>query len=145
MYLSVVTKSEEQTHELAKKLALSITSPVVIDLVGEMGSGKTTFCKGFVKGLGFDGLVSSPTFTILNEYKGKVFDVFHFDFYRIEDPDELQELGFEEYFDPDALKGVTLVEWSERGNWLLPKRFLRISITKQSDTERKFEIRQVER
>lgn len=145
MYLSVVTKSEEQTHELAKKLALSITSPVVIDLVGEMGSGKTTFCKGFVKGLGFDGLVSSPTFTILNEYKGKVFDVFHFDFYRIEDPDELQELGFEEYFDPDALKGVTLVEWSERGKWLLPKRFLRILITKQSDTERKFEIRQVER
>ena len=108
MQIEVVSQNEEMTMEIAKKYAMSIKSPTVISLVGDLGAGKTTFAKGFAKGLEISELVTSPTFTILNTYEGRL-PLYHFDMYRLSSCQEAEELGFEEYFDLKILKGVSLV------------------------------------
>ena len=117
--LSIVTKSENETMLVGEKLAKSVGKGVVFTLVGDLGSGKTHFVKGFVKGLGSTELVTSPTFTLLNVYENGRVPVYHFDMYRLENLSEAQELGFDEYFDLKSLDGIVLVEWPEKvkGYW----------------------------
>ena len=105
-------------NALGKRLAEMAFPGMVIGLVGDLGTGKTTLTKAIATALGIPDAITSPTFTILREYKTGRLPLYHFDVYRIGDPDEMYELGFEEYFDGD---GLTVVEWADLIEDLLPK------------------------
>ena len=140
MQIEVVTDSPEMTQLVAEKYAQSIKSPVVISLVGDLGAGKTTFTKGFCKGMGIEDLVTSPTFTIMNDYTSGRMPIYHFDMYRLGSKEEAEELGFSEYFDLRKLKGVSIVEWAENVKGLLPALFVEVNFTKLDDNKRKISI-----
>ncbi len=110
--LSVVSDSESQTLELGKRLGRLLQKPALILLQGDLGAGKTVFARGIARGLGVDSTIpiTSPTFTLMNHYPARL-ELYHFDLYRLSDPDELIELGFDEYAFGD---GITLVEWPEK-------------------------------
>ena len=113
----------------------------IVCLNGELGTGKTVFAKGFAEGLGITEAVVSPTFTILREYTDGRLPLYHFDVYRIEDADEMNELGYEEYFFGD---GVTLIEWAGLIAELIPTSAVRILIEKdekEADDFRRITIR----
>lgn len=112
----------------------------VVALFGDLGSGKTTLIKGIVAGLGAKDAVSSPTFTIQHQYRGKEVMIYHFDFYRIDTPQGLRSIGCEEFFDGD---GICLVEWPEHANDLLPPQRWEIHLKQPSDvsTHRQISIR----
>ncbi len=143
MKLEIVTNDANETIEFGKSIARALEARAVLRLVGDLGAGKTTLVKGIAMGLGFRENVTSPTFTLLNEYLGEEKSLFHFDFYRIEDPSELEELGFEGYF--PAPDGITVVEWAERALWILPKEFYQITIHKVDDEKRKIVFEKVAR
>ena len=102
----------------------------VVCLDGDLGVGKTVFVKGVAKGLGIKEPVVSPTFTILQEYREGRIPLYHFDVYRIEDPEEMYEIGFDDYLYGD---GVCLIEWAKRVTELLPENVLRITIAKDPE------------
>ncbi len=105
----IITKSSQETFDFGKYLGEVIDFPLIIFLQGQMGAGKTLFSKGFVAGMGLSDEVTSPTYTIVNEY-GNPAKIFHFDLYRLQDPDELYEMGFEDYLN----QGCTLLlEWPD--------------------------------
>lgn len=109
--------AESDTLEVAKDLASVIHPGTVIFLLGELGSGKTTFARGFLRGLGYRGKVKSPTYTLVESYDMAICTLFHFDLYRLNQPQELQQMGIEEYFSPIF---ITLIEWPEKGGTYLP-------------------------
>lgn len=141
MKIELITNSANDTIEFGKSVARAVEKGAVISLVGDLGAGKTTFTKGVARGLGIMDNVTSPTFTILNEYAGEEKRLYHFDFYRIEDPDELVELGFEDYF-PSA-DGLTIVEWVEKAPSVLPKKFYQITFKKIDDDKRKIVFEEI--
>ena len=104
-----ITKSEQETEDLGARIARELPDGSVVAFYGELGSGKTAFVRGMARGMGIDALVSSPTFTIVNEYIGAR-SLFHFDMYRLGSADELFDIGWEDYL---ARNGVCAVEWSE--------------------------------
>ena len=112
--LSVVSDGESQTLDLGEKLGRLLQQPTMILLQGDLGAGKTVFARGIARGLGVDPQIpiTSPTFTLMNHYQARL-DLYHFDLYRLSDPDELIELGFDEYA---YGSGVALVEWPEKLN-----------------------------
>ena len=140
MEIKVISDSEEKTMQIAKSYALGVKSPMVISLVGDLGAGKTTFSKGFAQGFGVKDIVTSPTFTIMNEYVGKDMPLYHFDMYRLSSKDEAIGCGFEEYFDLSKLDGVVLVEWASNVEGLLPALHVEINIKKISDNKREISI-----
>jgi tRNA threonylcarbamoyladenosine biosynthesis protein TsaE len=117
------TKTEEETQEIAFFLGELVQQKDVILLEGDLGAGKTTFTKGFAKGLGVKRTVNSPTFNIIKEYKGRI-PLYHMDVYRLEGSSE--DLGFDEYF---MGEGVCVVEWAHLISDYLPNEFLKIIIT----------------
>lgn len=117
---------EQATLDLGGKLAAAIVPGLFIALDGELGSGKTTLARGILRGLGYEGRVKSPTYTLVELYKVSRLDLYHFDFYRFEDPGEFLEAGFQECFDGH---NVCLVEWPERAQGLLPQPDLDIRIS----------------
>ena len=127
-----ITHSEEETTTLAQSFATELKGGDVICLYGDLGVGKTVFTKGVCKVLGTDDYISSPTFTIVNEYDGEVFKIFHFDMYRIEDPMELVEIGFYEYL---SQNGICIIEWPENIYDELPKKRIDIKIERVSYDE----------
>ncbi len=143
----IVVNSLIETQNLAKILAKKIENGMVILLYGEIGAGKTTFTKFLLENLGVKSIVSSPTFTLLNEYDG-VFPVYHFDMYRISSEEELYELGFEDYINskssPFVKTGLTLIEWPENVLKMLPKDAVSIKIEKLGETKRKFVIQNLD-
>ncbi len=126
----IFTKSEVETRELAETFAETLKPGDVLCLRGDLGVGKTVFAKGLCSALGVTEHVSSPTFTLVNEYEGKDIKVYHFDLYRIEDPDELYEIGFEEFIGGNAL---AIIEWPERGEAVLPARRTEILIERDGE------------
>ncbi|WP_350343363.1 tRNA (adenosine(37)-N6)-threonylcarbamoyltransferase complex ATPase subunit type 1 TsaE [Proteinivorax tanatarense] len=106
----ICTNSPEETIELGKRLATLLKSGDVILLSGDLGAGKTAFTKGIALGLDIEDYVKSPTFTYVLEYKGKM-SLYHFDLYRLQDIEEIYDLGFEEYLQCD---GVLVLEWGDR-------------------------------
>lgn len=124
----VHTASAAQTEALATRLcaALSSRERAFIALFGEMGVGKTAFTRGFCRGLGIAG-VHSPTFTVVNEYHTGTRPVYHFDFYRVEEEDELLSIGFDEYLQKD---GFCLSEWSENVTDFLPEDAVRVTLSR---------------
>lgn len=140
MKIEIITKNAEETIAVAKKFASLISSPKIISLKGDLGAGKTTFSKGLAEGLEVAELVTSPTFTLLNEYSCKIGNLFHFDMYRLHSANEAYELGFEEYFSLQNLNGIVLVEWAENVHGLIPKEITEITFDKIDDETRKITI-----
>lgn len=136
MKMKLTSENANQTMLIAEKIAKSLSAPVVVSLVGDLGAGKTTFAKGFANGLEIAEDVTSPTFTILNEYTSGKTKLYHFDMYRLSSKEEAVEAGFEEYFDLKTLKGIVLVEWAENVEGLLPMKHLEIAIEKVDDSKR---------
>ena len=137
------SKSAQETMEIAKQIAKNANKCGVYVLSGDLGAGKTTFTKGFAQGLGIDEIVTSPTFTIMNEYQGTKFMLYHFDMYRLVDVSEAYALGFEEYFDTNNLKGICLVEWAENVEGLISKPYYKITFNKKSDNEREIILEEI--
>ena len=127
------TRSEAETEAVGETLAKELAPGTVIAFTGDLGAGKTAFTRGLARGLGVTGRVTSPTFTIVNEYEGGRLPLFHFDMYRLESSDELFDIGWEDYL---ARRGVCAVEWSERVSDAL-EGAMRIDIRRgKTETER---------
>ena len=124
------TYSPEETLEIGKLLGENAAPGEVYALIGDLGAGKTVFTKGFAQGLGIEEPVNSPTFTILQIYEEGRIPLYHFDVYRIEEPEEMEEVGFDEYIDGD---GVCLIEWAGRIGDLLPPDVTVVRIEKNLD------------
>ena len=135
------SKSARETFLLGRECALDARPGQVYCLQGDLGTGKTVFTQGFAEGLGITEPVSSPTFTIIQVYDEGRIPFYHFDVYRISDPDEMYAIGFEEYFYGD---GVCLVEWSELIEELLPEGCIRIIIEKDKSGDFDHRIIRVE-
>ncbi len=123
-YISYTT---EETEEFAAKLAKTFCGGEIITLDGDLGAGKTAFVRGIAKGLGLKDRVSSPTFTIVNEYRNGTIPVFHFDVYRISSSDEMYDIGWEDYISQNA---VVVVEWSVNISDILDMEHITVTISK---------------
>ncbi len=133
--LPATTGSAAETERLGAMLAPALAPGAIVALQGDLGAGKTHLVKGMAKAWGIDpALVSSPTFTLVNEYAGTRFPVYHFDAYRIRTAAEFEELGYEEYFFGD---GICLVEWPERVDELLPRETIRLHLSHAGDNRRR--------
>lgn len=124
---------------LGRKLGTVIEKGSTVCLTGDLGTGKTHFAKGFAKGLGIKDNITSPTFTIVNEYDEGRLPFYHFDVYRVNDIDEILQVGFEEYV---YGQGVTLIEWADMIEAILPEELIHVKIEKtENPDERKITIR----
>lgn len=129
-----VSHCVEDTYRLAKTIADKLKGGEVILLNGNLGAGKTTFTKGIAKALGIDEVVTSPTFTFMKEYSGRL-NLYHFDMYRAEDEDELYELGLSEYLYDSS--GVCVIEWNKFCNL---SSYISIDVKTLEEDTREFEI-----
>ena len=127
---NVITHSPEETRAFAAAMAREARPGQIICLDGDLGAGKTVFAQGFAEGLGFSGYVNSPTFTILQVYEGGRLPLYHFDVYRIGDPEEMDEIGCEEYFYGE---GVCLIEWSVLIADMIPETAVHVTIEKSRE------------
>ncbi|WP_287448172.1 tRNA (adenosine(37)-N6)-threonylcarbamoyltransferase complex ATPase subunit type 1 TsaE [Sellimonas sp.] len=132
------TMSEKETYELGEMLGKSAKQGDVFTLEGDLGVGKTVFTKGLAKGLGVKEDVSSPTFTIVQEYEDGRLPFYHFDVYRIGDIEEMDEIGYEDYIYGD---GVCLIEWANLIEEILPKKRTEVRIEK--DLDKGFDYRKI--
>lgn len=121
--------SEQETKNIARDIASKIVSNAVIVLNGELGAGKTKFTEGFLSYFGLENEISSPTFTIVNEYQNEKASIYHFDVYRLADIDEFYAIGGEEYFS----EGICIIEWGEIIKEALPAHYIKIDIEKDKD------------
>lgn len=131
-----ITKNESETEALGERLAASLPDGSVVAMYGDLGAGKTAFVRGMARGMGLQARVSSPTFTIVNEYLGPR-TLIHFDMYRLSGAEELFDIGWEDYL---ARGAVCAVEWSENVEDAFFGDEIRVRIEKLSDTERKITI-----
>ena len=129
--------SYEETHKIATEIADTLNGGEFIAMYGDLGAGKTAFVQGLAKALGINSHITSPTFTIVNEYEGRL-PLYHFDVYRIADPDEMYEIGYDEYIYSD---GVCVVEWAELIEDLFKEKYYKITILK--DEEKGFDYRKI--
>ena len=136
MKVEFKTTCTAETEKTGAALAKSLKPGTVVAMYGQLGAGKTAFVRGMAKGLGCLGRVTSPTFTIVNEYAGDI-PLFHFDMYRLRDVDELYNIGWDDYLNRD---GVCVVEWSENVLEAFDGAEIRVHIDKLSDNERKISI-----
>lgn len=121
--------SYEDTVKIAKEFANTLNGGEFIAMYGDLGAGKTAFVQGLARALGIENHITSPTFTIVNEYEGRL-PLYHFDVYRIADPDEMYEIGYDEYIGGN---GVCIVEWAELIEDLFPKNYIKLTILKNEE------------
>lgn len=126
-----VSKSENNTIDFAYNLAKYLKNGNIVVLSGDLGSGKTKFTQGILKYFGLDNEISSPTFTIVNEYHKEDINIYHFDVYRLADSDEFYAIGGEEYFN----NGICIIEWGEIIEDILPNDYIKITFSKDSNNE----------
>ena len=135
-----ITNSELETEQLGERLAKAVSGGAVIAMYGDLGAGKTAFVRGMARGMGLTCRVSSPTFTIVNEYLGER-ELIHFDMYRLSGAEELFDIGWEDYISRGA---VCVVEWSENVQDAFFGDEIKVTIDKLSDTGRRLRIEGVE-
>ena len=135
--MEYITHSKEETVALGRRLGAKLKNHDIIFYTGGLGMGKTAFTRGLAAGLGYKGRVTSPTFTIVNEYEGGRLSLFHFDMYRLYSADDLFDIGWEDYL---ARGGVCAVEWSENVADALPENTVRVRIDRDGDTGRRITI-----
>ncbi len=133
--MSTYCFTEEQTEKLGEIFGKTVRCGAVVAMCGDLGAGKTAFCRGVARGLGYTGRVTSPTYSLVNEYLGDT-PMFHFDLYRLSGADELYDLGLDEYLDRG---GVCMMEWSERVEGEIPFTH-RITIKTVDETTREITI-----
>lgn len=142
--LDIISHSSAQTQRLGMRLGELLRGGELLLLDGQLGTGKTTFTQGLARGMGIANVVSSPTFTLLKEYVGQPrpdteqgtqggLILYHFDLYRLDDPDEIVDLGFEDYF---YSSNVCVVEWADKADLLWPRERLYIHLKMMSETKR---------
>lgn len=135
--IKIVTKTPEETKEIGERIGKLLEAGSVVCLNGDLGAGKTTLTQSIAKGLDVDDYVTSPTFTLIKEYEGR-YHVNHFDVYRIEDIDEMYDIGYEEYI---YSEDVTIIEWASIIEEILPKERIDINIKKlEKNNEREIAI-----
>ena len=132
--MQYITKSPEETERVAQAFAPLLRPGTVIAYEGDLGAGKTAFTRGLAKGLGIKDTVTSPTYTIVNEYLSGRLPLFHFDMYRLTSSDDLFDIGWEDYLDRG---GICAVEWSENVSDALGDKVFRVIIEKVDETTRK--------
>ena len=134
----IETTSAEETFALGEKIGRECEPGQVFTLIGDLGVGKTVFTQGVAKGLGIKEPVNSPTFTIVQEYEEGRLPFYHFDVYRIGDVEEMEEIGYEDYFYSD---GICLIEWANLIEEILPEKYWQITIAK--DLQKGFDYRKI--
>jgi tRNA threonylcarbamoyladenosine biosynthesis protein TsaE len=127
--LKIITNSAEETTYIGEQLGRLLIKGSIVCLSGDLGAGKTAFTQGIAKGMGVEDYVTSPTYTIINEYQGRL-PLYHFDVYRLNDVEEMYELGYEEYFFGD---GAVVVEWADIVRDIIPAERLWITILRAKD------------
>ncbi len=137
--MKIETNSERETYELGYRLGQKAKAGQVFTLIGDLGVGKTVFTKGLAAGLEIDEPVSSPTFTIVQVYEEGRLPFYHFDVYRIGDVEEMDEIGYEDYIYGE---GVSLIEWANLIEDILPEHYTEVKIEK--DLEKGFDYRRIE-
>ena len=135
--MTIITNNEAETISEGEKLGRTLAPGAVVALYGNLGVGKTAFTRGLAAGLGVTEVVSSPTFTIVNEYPGKVL-LFHFDMYRLESENELFDIGWDDYLERG---GVCAVEWSEKVSGAFPPETIMVTIINLGGDKRSLEIK----
>ena len=130
-HFQFLSKSEHDTKNFAKLLASHLKNKDIIVLTGSLGSGKTKFTEGILSYFGLENEISSPTFTIVNEYQKDGINIYHFDVYRLEDSSAFYEIGGEEYFE----KGICLIEWGELIEDALPEEYVHITFSRDKSNE----------
>ena len=138
--VKIRTFSAEETEKIGEKFAQKLKGNEIIALYGGMGVGKTAFVRGLSQGLGIEDGVSSPTFAIVHEYRGK-YKVYHFDMYRVNSWDDLYSTGFFDYIN----NGILVIEWSENIESAIPDSSIKITITTIGDTEREILIEGIDK
>lgn len=136
----IKTQSTEETEALGKKIGNALKKGDVVSLRGSLGAGKTVIAKGIARSLGIDEAIVSPTFTLVQEYDGRE-KLYHLDIYRLSGEDEFESMGGEEFLYPD---GISLIEWSEKIDSMLPDGTIYIDITINDDLSRSVDIRGLE-
>lgn len=136
--MKIISRCEADTERAGEALARSLPNGSVVALYGDLGAGKTAFVRGMARGMGLDCRVSSPTFTIVNEYAGSGRELLHFDMYRLDGPDELFNIGWDDYLARDA---VCAVEWSENIEEIFDGSEVTVRIEKLTDEQREIEIK----
>ena len=134
--MKYLSHSEDETQKIGFEVAEKIKKGDVISLTGSLGAGKTVFAKGFAKQLGIGEAIVSPTFTLVQEYDGRM-NMYHLDLYRLSGEDEFESMGGEDFLYSD---GVTLIEWSEKIESMLPDDTIYVKITINEDLTRTIEI-----
>ncbi|HEY3297036.1 MAG TPA: tRNA (adenosine(37)-N6)-threonylcarbamoyltransferase complex ATPase subunit type 1 TsaE [Armatimonadota bacterium] len=132
----IQTNNPSETEELGARIGSALEPGMVLALIGDLGAGKTTLTKGIARGLEVSDLVHSPTFNLIHEHHGRI-PVYHFDLYRLTTPEQLEDLGYEDYFYGE---GTAVVEWPEKIMNMLPADHIEIRI-KGTDDARTFEIK----
>ena len=137
--MEIITNNVNKTEALGFELAKSLHSGDIVAFYGDLGAGKTSFIRGLAKGLGYTGEVTSPTYTIMHQYKTNGLSLNHFDMYRVLDMESLLSTGFFDFFDEE--NNITAIEWAENIAFALPKNAIKISLLySETDNERIIKI-----
>ena len=131
--MEFISESEQETKSIAKNIASKLKKGDILVLEGELGAGKTKFTEGVLEYFNLQDEISSPTFTIVNEYVSDNINIYHFDLYRLSDIDEFYAIGGEEYFE----KGICIIEWGKMIEDILPNDYMKIKIIRDEENENK--------
>lgn len=134
--MEIVSTAPEKTFSFGRQLGQLLQEGIVLCLIGDLGAGKTLLVQGIAQGLGLNEEITSPTFTVMNVYEGNI-PIYHFDLYRLESPEQLVDIGFDEYTNAG---GIAIIEWPDKFPGYMPDSYLRIELIKTGDNDRLIKV-----